>query len=344
MGRPKQSVAPDKTEAGPPPLPRPEVGPTLHIMRVIGPSSQTGSRSLPEDVQVSTDSLLSGSWTEFGIAMLGCLGGIDFGGQDANSNSDSDSDSDSSGTLTHTHTHIPPLINFPDAWNSHDFSGRNALLTSTYTSSATACFCTRRLFAGLDAISAMNDFWTALGNTRHVSRTVYQVLKCPLCIATFGRSSEPSPTIMLLATVVYPSLVTSYSKLVEMVKKETKSARQRNTPLLFDLERFGGLWGPLSESSVPCQEYYSNLFLDAEAWGTTVRALLRADIHGVDFPKRNEGENAWACHQPGLVDFLKDIEEVLGNGWQGKFRSDATVLVSQMIQAAQQSLNQLVLI
>ena len=73
--------------------------------------------------------------------------------------------------------------------------------------------------------------------------------------------------------------------------------------------------------------------MDAESWRTTVRALLRADVHGFDIQKRNDKDESCIPHQPGLCDLISDI----------KSRTDAG-FISHLLETSQRSLNQLALI
>jgi hypothetical protein len=235
--------------------------------------------------------------------------------------------------------------------------------------SAARCCCTERLLDCADSLSAMpNDFWNALRTARESSKTIYEVLRCcSQCRAVSGSSSEspqgnpsadsvldPSPTTVILGTVLFPLLIDVYRGIAELVEKEACAAVHGGGQIIFDLEACGGLWGPMGESSMRCQEYYSNLTMDAEAWRTTVRALLRADMHGFDIQRRNDEGCASLYHQPGLCDLISDSKDsldrsIMGHGRQkpveglpAKLYSDAGLL-SRAMEAAQQSLRRLAL-
>ena len=235
--------------------------------------------------------------------------------------------------------------------------------------SAARCCCTERLLDCADSLSAMpNDFWNALRTARQSSKTIYEVLKCcSQCRAVSGPSSEPpqgshsadsavdpSPTTVILGTVLFPLLIDVYGRIAELVEKEASAAVHGGGQIIFDLEACGGLWGPMGKSSMRCQEYYSNLTMDAEVWRTTVRALLRADMHSFDIQRRNNEGCASLYHQPGLCDFISDSKDALDRsiigherqkpveGLAAQLYSDAGLLSGAM-EAAKQSLHRLAL-
>ena len=234
---------------------------------------------------------------------------------------------------------------------------------------AARCCCTERLLDCADSLSALpKDFWGALRTARQSSKTIYEVLRCcSQCRADPGSSSEPpqgnhsadsaldpAPTTLILGTFLFPLLIDVYRRIAELVEKEACAAVHGGGQITFDLEACGGLWGPMGKSSMRCQEYYSNLTMDAEAWRTTVRALLRADMHGFDIQRRNDEGCASLYHQPGLCDLISDSKDELDRlkiGHEGqklvegppaKLYSDAGLL-SRAMEAAQQSLHRLAL-
>jgi hypothetical protein len=123
--------------------------------------------------------------------------------------------------------------------------------------------------------------------------------------------SGPSPIIVILGKTVFPLISDAYVKVAELVNKEASTAKHGRGQIIFDLESCGGLWGPLGETSMKCQEYYSNLAINPELWRTTVRALLRTDLHGSDIQTSNNTGGAYLYHQPGLCNFIADIKDIL---------------------------------
>ncbi|KAK3343415.1 hypothetical protein B0T25DRAFT_431358, partial [Lasiosphaeria hispida] len=286
MGRPK-SHAPSETSNPQKPAEL-QAGPALHIMRFASPSllgampttSELDGRQALTNCQTNQQH----SWAEFrfGVGVVDLLKSINFGGQD----------SLQQGLL-------PDIL--PNTSSPKDTRVKNT------TSSVAPFCCTQRLLSCVDSLSMMpNDFWGALRTARRSSRTVYGVLKCLQCGTASARI--PSPIIVVLGTVLFPLISDAYDKVAELVNKEAMHGQGQ---IIFDLESFGGLWGPLGENSMKCQEYYTNLALDAESWRTTVRALLRADIHGFDVQRRNDEGGTYLYHQPGLCDLIADIKDVL---------------------------------
>ncbi|KAH6640259.1 hypothetical protein F5144DRAFT_89078 [Chaetomium tenue] len=343
MGRPKSHVA---SEASHPHEPLElQFGPCLHIMRLGSPpSGMVPKASKPNGIQAPTNCRddQQASWTEFGIGVVNCLKSINFGDQDS----------------------LPQSLlagSLPTTPNA-DPGGKQVARRPE-----SPCCCTERLIGCLDALSTMpNDLRNALWTVRCSSRTMYEVLKCLQCRAPSEQASEllqddrsiglasriASPIIVTLLTAMCPLISGSYCKAAELVEKEAKTAMDGGSQLIFDLETYGGLWGPLGESSIRCQEYYSNLTMDAGSWRTTVRALLRADIHGFDIQKRNDEDGTDLCHQPGLYDLISDIKDMLNcsnvdHGQQNSHKCSPTKpqshtgLTSQMMEAAEQSLSQL---
>lgn len=253
------------------------------------------------------------------------------------------------------------------------------------------CGCTEQLLGCVEQLSSIpSDFGSALRIVRHSSRTVYQVLRCPQCapaaaaadVASGRRHSELgqadpgstgllvpnhiSSTMVILATVVFPLMSDCYGRVVELVQKEANAAVDRGqSELFFDLEACGGLWGPLGEGTDACRAYYSNLTMGVESWRTTVRALLRADIHGFDITqRRDDGKEGgtYLYHQPGLCDHISGIKSMFHGSTttdceQQKSlktsptaavateseKSGAVGLIFRVAEGVQQSLNQLAL-
>jgi len=321
-------------------------GPALHIMRLRSPPPGTRPTNPgPGDGQVpmNCQNAKPPSWTGFGAEASNLLTSINFGGQDSLQQS--------------LRSESPPKTSSPKNPRAQEV---------TFGLGALFC-CTERLLGCADSLSAMpNDFWGALRTARQSSRTVYEVLKCPQCgAASRGASevpqadhsmgsvpSDPSPIAGILGAIVFPLISDAYVKVAELVNKEASTAVQGQ--IIFDLESCGGLWGPLGETSMRCQEYYSNLAINPELWRTTVRALLRTDLHGSDVQTPNDTGGTCLYHQPGLCDFIADIKDVLGRpnldhglkepvkGLLMEPQSDSA-RISQVIELSQQSLDRLAL-
>lgn len=322
-------------------------GPALHIMRFgsLPPATMPTKSGLGDgQVPMNRQNAQPPSWTGFGANALNLLTSINFGGQNSLQQSLLPESS--------------PKTSSPKSPRAQEVA----------FGLATLCCCTQRLLDCADSLSTMpNDFWGALRTARQSSRTIYEVLKCPQCGAASRRASEvpqadhsmdsapsdPSPITDILGTIVFPLISDAYVNVAELVNKEASMAMQGQ--IIFDLESCGGLWGPLGETSMRCQEYYSNLAINPEFWRTTVRALLRTDLHGSDVQMRNDTGGTYLYHQPGLCDFIADIKDVLGRpnsdhgptelvkGLPTGLQSDAG-RISRVIELSQQSLDRLALV
>ncbi|KAK0653081.1 hypothetical protein B0T16DRAFT_407397 [Cercophora newfieldiana] len=283
-------------------LPEPGAGSGLHIMRVWQPprSAAAFGAFLPDRQHTSS--------SEFGIGIADCPEGATFGGQDF--------------LLPYSHSESFHRTSNP---SSSDLGANPTTLTSV-----APCRCAERLLACADSLSTLpDDLWGALLTARHSSRTIYEVLKCQQCKAASGAAPDhPSQVIVILATVMFPLVGESYLKVADLVEKEAKRAMDDRQDLIFDLTACGGLWGPFRDRGIKCQEHYSELVLDVGSWRTTMRALLRTDLHGFDIQKPKDGDDPCPDHQPGLCDLISDIKSRSTSG-----------LILHMIEMAQRSLS-----
>ncbi|KAK3389546.1 hypothetical protein B0H63DRAFT_445732 [Podospora didyma] len=202
--------------------------------------------------------------------------------------------------------------------------------------------CLGRIGACVDALSDMPDVWCdAVYTARRACRTVYEVLECPRCGVT---SSRVQTTAAVLGPV-FSLIANAYIKLSGLVEVEVVAATNYvgAGELVFDLESYGGLWGPMQSSGIDCQAHYNGLAMSPEAWRATVRALFRTDIYGADFLRPSEQGQTWHHHR-GLWDFTEEMKHIMlaessRSGGQGVVGSGA---FAQVIEMAQSSLKRLV--
>jgi hypothetical protein len=117
---------------------------------------------------------------------------------------------------------------------------------------------------------------------------------------------------MILASM-FPAIVNAYNNLTELVDSKANAAKGSGQQLLFELGGMGGLWGSLAKEKRKCEEYYNNLMMDSDTWRSTLRALLRADLYGVDIKIHEGKENMALYHHKGLWDIVQEMRAMSSN-------------------------------
>jgi len=173
------------------------------------------------------------------------------------------------------------------------------------------CRCVASICSALESLSNLPyQFETAIKTARLASRAVYEVFECPQCGISAAQLTEPRQTprfhMVIMGASVFPALIAAYQQVLRLADAEVVEAEKSGRQLSFQLGKFGGLWGPLSRGNRKCEEYYDDLPVDASTWRSTIKALLRADVHGSDLLKSAE-EGMPSYHHKGLWDFVQGM-------------------------------------
>jgi hypothetical protein len=174
-----------------------------------------------------------------------------------------------------------------------------------------ACICLSKLFRGFALVSKLvGPIGEATKRARMASHFLHDAIHCSLCNATLvvGSVGESQWALQLLCANV-TAIIGAYSTVLEIVQAEYAGADGHL--LRFHLSDLGGLWGEVSVEKDRCTFSYDDHQLPPHAWRTTMRALLRADLHGFDIT-REDGGTKKSYHHPGIADHLDWLERRYG--------------------------------
>ncbi|EAA35261.1 hypothetical protein GE21DRAFT_1395 [Neurospora crassa] len=180
------------------------------------------------------------------------------------------------------------------------------------------CACSDNLREAMESLRIVptDNITQALYTVRTVTKTAHETILCSICgdPPLGGSSSSASNTDtdtdtdtdtktdnksnnnnsdeneppdsaiqnMVLLAAILPSLSSSYTLLLDLVEKETQSATSSGRHIFFDLEGYGGLWGPIATSWKRCEDMVALLAqpLPPATWRLIARAMLKLDVYG----------------------------------------------------------------
>ncbi|KAK3398040.1 hypothetical protein B0T20DRAFT_239128 [Sordaria brevicollis] len=173
------------------------------------------------------------------------------------------------------------------------------------------CACSDNLRKGMESLRYVptDDITQALYTVRTVTKIAHDTILCTTCgdppypsyktennnTDTGDNSNlnpnpvndETEPPVaaiqnMVLLAAILPSLAAAYTQLLELVEKKTTSAASAGRLIFYDLEGYGGLWGPIATSWKRCEDLVALLAqpLPAPTWRLMARAMLKLDVYG----------------------------------------------------------------
>lgn len=173
--------------------------------------------------------------------------------------------------------------------------------------SASQCACGDSLREAMQSLRYVptDDITQALYTVRTVTRIAHETILCSICgdppSTPYSSSSssnstsdnvkpvieDPEPPVsaiqnMVLLAALLPSLSSWYTNLLDMVDKEHDAARSADRNIFFDLEGYGGLWGPIATAWKRCEDMVALLAqpLPPTTWRLMARAMLKLDVYG----------------------------------------------------------------
>lgn len=168
-----------------------------------------------------------------------------------------------------------------------------------HASGAQYCACSDNLRKAMESLRYVptDDITQALYVVRTVTKIAHETILCSICgdpssvktgntdTDAVDETTEPPVAAienMVLLAAILPSLSASYTQLLDLVEKETMSAASTGRYIFFDLEGYGGLWGPIATSWRRCEDMVALLAqpLPAVTWRLMARAMLKLDVYG----------------------------------------------------------------
>lgn len=168
------------------------------------------------------------------------------------------------------------------------------------------CSCLASIYLSLAALQQFPpDIGNALKTVRQAASIALQAIFCPQCGSFMLIDSTPPiesfQNTMLLGTLL-PIIAHGYQRLLEMVDSEANAATAANQTKMFSLDDHRGLCGRHLEpeyAGLGSDSLLNDVEMSPAQWRASVRALLRADIYGLEMP---------GCKQRGLKDIAHDME------------------------------------
>jgi hypothetical protein len=157
---------------------------------------------------------------------------------------------------------------------------------------------------------------TAIRVTRLGAKSVHDTVTCPICGQTPTETSTQPPIEVVQSSMMLmdllPLVSAAYQKLLKMVDDEAANADKEQRKMPFNLSKYGGVWGEMAKHEGCVSNNLDNMVLEPTMWRVAVRALLRADVYGI-----NDGQKDSSINQPGLKTSIVILEE-RGRQWQEK--------------------------
>ncbi|KAK2028700.1 hypothetical protein LX32DRAFT_693836 [Colletotrichum zoysiae] len=173
-----------------------------------------------------------------------------------------------------------------------------------------SCSCLSRMFLSLDALSRLppNDVKVAMGIARSAARVAHDVIHCPTCSLTDITKPPPIQAFqnMMMLGAILPATANAYVKILELIDNETARAINEGLNIKFSFTEYGGLWGKM-RCDAPCT--VDDREMDPSTWRVSIRALLKIDIYGHDFERKNGAGPAEPYHHIGLKDIIQQMED-----------------------------------
>lgn len=166
-----------------------------------------------------------------------------------------------------------------------------------------SCSCLASLYLALAAVQELSpDIAVALRTFRGASVTALSVLRCPVCglvdPTQVGPPMKAFQSMMLLGTLL-PVIADGYRQLLDVIERDTAAAQAAGKKQDFTLEAYGGMGMMMCGEAARCcsSDIFRSRDLEPLEWRVAVRALLRADVYGID------AENT------GLKGLIVELEE-----------------------------------
>lgn len=178
-----------------------------------------------------------------------------------------------------------------------------------------ACSCLSTLYLSLDSLSRLpSDIPYAVRTARNATKVAHDVIKCRLCSDPLTDDPFQPPSIqcfqslMLLAALV-PSICNAYAAILEMINRETDTAKSEQRQIWFSFKGLGGLWGTIADGRVDCpkMQNLNDMILEPDMWRNIMRGILRLDVYGTGDTFQDVSTSGYK--QNGLRDVLKRLEE-----------------------------------
>lgn len=169
-----------------------------------------------------------------------------------------------------------------------------------------SCSCLASLYLALASVQELSpDISAALRTVRGASVTTLSVLRCPVC-GSFDTSHVGLPVrafqSMMLVGTLLPIIADRYRQLLDIIERETAAAQAAGRRQDFTIEAYGGVGMMMCGEAARCcaSDFLKTHDLEPLEWRTAVRALLRADVYGI---------NAENTGLKGLVVELEERQE-----------------------------------
>ncbi|EFQ26284.1 hypothetical protein CGRA01v4_05372 [Colletotrichum graminicola] len=172
-----------------------------------------------------------------------------------------------------------------------------------------SCPCLSQMFLSLDALSRLpGDVKIARGIARSAARVARNVIRCPACSLTDFTKPPPIQAFqnMMMLSAIFSSTTNAYAKILELIDNETARAIKEARNITFSFNEYGGLWGEMRCSAPRMVEGRE---MDPATWRVSTRALLRIDIYGYDFERKDGAGSTEPYHYLGLRDIIKQMED-----------------------------------
>lgn len=179
-----------------------------------------------------------------------------------------------------------------------------------------SCECLSSLYLSLDSLSRLpKDTYGALSIARRASEVAHDVVRCKVCSALQLQDVHKALPIrcfqnrMCLATLV-PSTCNAYAAILDIADKQAAAAREKGDSIWFSLEEIGGITiAPKSHEDSPKLSSYNNRSLSPDLWHNVIRAIVRADVYGID-PSPPTDIPGDIYHRYGLRNVVKIMEDI----------------------------------
>jgi hypothetical protein len=174
-----------------------------------------------------------------------------------------------------------------------------------------SCGCLSSLYLALDALSRLPpDIPSAMRVARNSTKVAHDVIQCPQCSAIPIHDAIAPPPIqsfqnMMCIAALIPSACNAYAGILEMVDKERDAAKEGKRQILFSMKELGCI----NDCDRLCSGIasFNNRKLDPDLWRNCMRAILRADVYGLEGPMSQQPTAYY--NKRGLKDVLRLMEE-----------------------------------
>ncbi|KAK0655681.1 hypothetical protein B0T16DRAFT_16525 [Cercophora newfieldiana] len=183
------------------------------------------------------------------------------------------------------------------------------------------CACLHTLYLALDSLQRLpNELGAAMNVARTATRQAHEAVLCNVCGNPPLEISYVPPiasfqNLMMLGALL-PSLANAYTRILTMVDDAACKADKEHRKMNFELDNYGGLWGPIANDFVcsTAREKLTAAPLEPTLWRLTVRAMLKIDVYGLHQIENDPLPSA-SCYgamsggYPGLKDIINLVEE-----------------------------------